>query len=197
MKKQPLICFVKKIFFITLIFIISFPVCAQNDAGHESHHVMGQMDTSFISQNKPGENKANSCPFSVMSDENNALVVQYQEKTYYFCCADCKKLFKENPQRYATKIKTIDFVTSQFKFTPALITVNKNDIVRLIVTSSDVTHGVYIKDYHINVPIEKGEKKVIEFVADKVGKFTIMCSVYCGPGHHQMKATLVVKNAIF
>jgi len=180
--------------FILLMCIIFFPLYAQTDVTQGHHHVMGQMDTSFISQNKPDENKANSCPFSVMSDENNTQVVRYQEKTYRFCCADCAKLFKENPQLYATKIKTIDFVASQFKFTPALITVNKNDIVRLMVTSTDVTHGVYIKDYHINVPIQKGEKKVIEFVADKVGTFAIMCSVYCGSGHHQMKATLVVKK---
>jgi cytochrome c oxidase subunit 2 len=33
---------------------------------------------------------------------------------------------------------------------------------------------------------------VIEFTPDKAGEFTLHCSVFCGFGHHGMKARLVV-----
>ncbi len=93
----------------------------------------------------------------------------------------------------ATKPKVFNIQTSQFKFTPSTITVNQNDHVRLIVTSKDVPHGIYIKAYKINVPFKKGEKKVINFVANKKGTFPILCSVYCGSGHHDMTGKLIVK----
>ena len=37
------------------------------------------------------------------------------------------------------------------------------------------------------------ETKKIEFIADKSGEFSILCSVYCGKGHHEMKAKLIVE----
>lgn len=175
-----------------LILLLALPVYAQDDHMHSNHHTMGQMDMP-MHQNVMHKSLLKICPYSVMTSENKELIGQYQNKTYHFCNPDIAKLFNSNPKYYSSKIKTINLNASQFKFVPATIIVNKNDIVQLIVTSKDVKHGIYIKAYKINVPINKGEKKVIEFVANKKGKFTIQCSVYCGPGHHNMKATLVVK----
>ncbi len=89
--------------------------------------------------------------------------------------------------------KTFNVKASQFKFSPSTITVRKNDTVRLILTSKDVTHGLYIKAYKINMRVKKGEKKTIKFVANKTGRFPFVCSVYCGSGHRVMKGMLIVK----
>jgi heme/copper-type cytochrome/quinol oxidase subunit 2 len=42
--------------------------------------------------------------------------------------------------------------------------------------------------------VKKGQKTEINFVAEKAGEFAIVCSVYCGPGHAEMKGKLIVKE---
>ena len=90
-------------------------------------------------------------------------------------------------------VKEIKVEAYQFGYSPERITVKKGQAVRLLVTSRDVTHGVYIKAYGINEKIEKGKITKIEFPADKKGEFDIICSVYCGSGHANMRATLAVE----
>jgi heme/copper-type cytochrome/quinol oxidase subunit 2 len=91
------------------------------------------------------------------------------------------------------QVKEINLEAYQFAFSPDTITVNKGDTVKIHATSRDVPHGVFIKEYGINKKVEKGKPADIEFVADKAGEFDILCSVYCGRGHQNMKGKLVVK----
>lgn len=93
-----------------------------------------------------------------------------------------------------SKIKDIKLEAYQYGFSPDPVVVKKGDIVRLKVTSRDVTHGMHIKEYGINLSVKKGEVKEIEFLADKAGKFDIICSVYCGRGHSEMKGRLIVEE---
>jgi len=118
----------------------------------------------------------------------------YNGKTYYFCCPSCIEEFKKDPAKYANKIKEIELEAYQFGFSPETITVKEGDIVKLKVTSRDVPHGVYIKEYGINQTVEKGQQKEVDFIADKTGEFDILCSVYCGSGHHQMQGKLIVEE---
>jgi len=118
----------------------------------------------------------------------------HKEKTYYFCCPGCIEEFKKDPGKYISKIKEIDLIAYQFGFSPEEIVVQKDDIVKLSATSKDVPHGIYIKEYGVNATLEKGEVENIEFIADKAGEFDIICSIYCGKGHHSMKAKLIVKE---
>jgi cytochrome c oxidase subunit 2 len=100
----------------------------------------------------------------------------------------------KEPQIIAFIIKEIKLEAFQYGFSPDPVVVKKGDKVRLIITSRDVTHGVYIKEYKINVAIKKGETKIVEFVADKEGEFAIICSVYCGIGHFKMRGKLIVER---
>lgn len=118
----------------------------------------------------------------------------HEGKTYYFCCAMCIDEFKKDPQKYISRIKEINLEAFQYGFSPDPLIVKKGDIVKLLVTSRDVTHGIYIKEYGVNVTIKKGEQKKIEFLADKIGAFDIVCSIYCGPGHSEMKGRLIVEE---
>lgn len=119
---------------------------------------------------------------------------EYDGKTYYFCCPSCIDTFKADPEKYISKIREFNFEAYQFGYSPERIEVKKGDIVRLLATSRDVPHGIYIKGYNINVTVKKDEIKKIEFIADKAGDFDILCSVYCGRGHHDMRAVLAVKE---
>ena len=89
-------------------------------------------------------------------------------------------------------VRVIKVVASKYKFSPDPIVIKSGEKARLIVTSSDVNHGLAIKDFNVNTVIEPGKTSTVEFVASKNGTFTIFCSVYCGPGHSHMHGTLTV-----
>lgn len=151
----------------------------------EEHVMEGQKTQS-------GENLG-ICP--VMHEAaSKEYTYTFEGQSYYFCCLMCAEKFRNNPQKYIAKIKQINLESFQFGFSPDSIVVKKDDIVKLVITSRDVPHGVYIKEYGINVDIKKGEVKKIEFIADKVGEFDILCSIYCGRGHSQMKGKFIVEE---
>lgn len=76
---------------------------------------------------------------------------------------------------------------------PQVITVFKGDKVRLRITGRDVVHGFAIGQLGIDeVMILPGETETVEFVADRVGRYTIYCNVWCSPSHYRMRGTLEV-----
>ena len=91
------------------------------------------------------------------------------------------------------EVKEFKITAKQFQFEPSTIEVSKGDRVRLIVTSTDVPHGIAISEYNINERLNPGEPVTIEFTADKEGTFTAFCSVFCGSGHSGMKGKIIVK----
>ena len=90
------------------------------------------------------------------------------------------------------EVKEFKMTAKQFQFEPSTIEVNKGDKVRLIVTSTDIPHGIAIKEYGINERLDPGKPVTIEFIADKQGTFTAYCSVFCGSGHSSMKGKIIV-----
>ena len=91
------------------------------------------------------------------------------------------------------EFKTIDVVASRYEFDPATVVVMKGDRVRLRLRSADRAHGVEIKAFRVKALIPKGGAIVtVEFVADRLGTFDIICSEYCGSGHSAMKGRLLV-----
>jgi len=100
----------------------------------------------------------------------------------------------EEPESTKEEVREIRLEAYQHGYSPEKIVVKKGTVVKLFATSRDVPHGVFIKEYGINEKVEKGKVKEITFVADKAGEFDIICSVYCGRGHHSMKSKLVVEE---
>ena len=90
-------------------------------------------------------------------------------------------------------IRTVEVKARKYMFIPDPIIVNLGEKVRLIVTSLDVTHGLAIDEFDINIILNAHQVRTVEFTADKKGTFTIYCSVYCGEGHTHMHANLIVK----
>ncbi|HAJ57062.1 MAG TPA: hypothetical protein DCL35_04755 [Candidatus Omnitrophica bacterium] len=89
--------------------------------------------------------------------------------------------------------RIIEVKASRYKFDPDPIVVKLGEKVRFEITSADVTHGLAIADFQVNISVLAGETKTAEFVADKKGSFHMHCSVYCGPGHSHMHGTLIVQ----
>ena len=58
---------------------------------------------------------------------------------------------------------------------------------------NDCLHGFEIKQFKVSKEIPRGSEPVtIEFTASEVGTFPILCSLFCGDGHNDMKGALVV-----
>jgi len=91
-------------------------------------------------------------------------------------------------------VRVIEVKASQFKFQPDPIVVKLGEKVKLVVTSADVTHGLAIGEFKVNLTIPTQETKTVEFIADQAGSFRVFCSVYCGSGHTHMQAKLIVQK---
>ena len=90
--------------------------------------------------------------------------------------------------------RVIEIVAKRFAFEPSRIEVDEGETVRLMVRSADGVHGFGIRKFKVAEEIPRGGAPVmIEFTAAASGEFEILCSEYCGKGHEQMKARLVVR----
>jgi cytochrome c oxidase subunit II len=89
---------------------------------------------------------------------------------------------------------TVDMVAKRFAFVPDRVEVVEGDEVTLAVRSADATHGIEIKSLKLKKEVPRGGSVVaLAFTAPAPGNYEIVCSEYCGRGHDDMKATLVVK----
>lgn len=87
----------------------------------------------------------------------------------------------------------IEIIAKRYAFEPAEIEVTEGERVRLQVRSGDGLHGFEIKRFKIAKEIPRGTTPVtIDFTASEAGRFPILCSVFCGDGHTDMKGMLVV-----
>ncbi len=89
----------------------------------------------------------------------------------------------------------IDIAASNWKFTPAKITVPVNEETTLRFTSTGGVHGVKSDDLGIpDTVISPGKFVEVKFTPKKAGTYVIHCSVVCGPGHPDMALTIVVTD---
>jgi len=115
------------------------------------------------------------------------------------------------PKTTTTRHISID--AHRFAYTPSRITVNKGDTVILQFSTSDVTHGLQLDGYPIELIARKGttfrkhdwmEDKdhlhrnwsrvsSVKFRAQRSGKFIFRCTETCGNLHPFMSGELIVK----
>lgn len=98
-----------------------------------------------------------------------------------------------NTTNSTVSVKEFNITAKQFSFEPNTITVNKGDTVRINARSTDVTHGLAIAQYDVDMQLAPGQTQTTTFTADTAGNFSFICSVFCGSGHGSMRGTLVVQ----
>lgn len=86
-------------------------------------------------------------------------------------------------QEITIKAKNFSFDQSEYH-------VKKGQSVKVTLVSEEGIHGINIKDYKVSLDSKKSSQV---FTPDKEGKYAIVCSIPCGTGHGDMKATLVVE----
>lgn len=89
--------------------------------------------------------------------------------------------------------RTFEMNARQFAFDPGILRANKGDRIEIHVTSSDVTHGLYVDGFGARTKIAPGQTGTLVFEATKTGRFAIRCSETCGVFHPFMTGTLIVE----
>ena len=81
------------------------------------------------------------------------------------------------------------------KLSPVLV-VPINKPVKLNLHSDDVIHSLYIPAFRIKEDVVPGKKNYMWFVAQQLGEYDVLCTVYCGLRHSYMETkTKVVSEA--
>lgn len=83
-------------------------------------------------------------------------------------------------------------------FEPSSFEVNKGDHVTIYLTNieqtTDELHGFGLLEYNINVVVDPGETKTIEFTAEKGGVYPYYCTNFCSALHQEMQGYMLVKG---
>ncbi len=64
--------------------------------------------------------------------------------------------------------------------------------VRLVMSSDDVIHSLYIPAFRLKMDLIPGRYSTTWFEANTAGNYTLFCAEYCGTQHSQMLARVVV-----
>ena len=83
-------------------------------------------------------------------------------------------------------------VASMWQFQPSEIYVPVGSEVDFYLTSKDVVHGFNIAQKNINMTAVNGAINKTTVKIDKPGVYDIVCHEYCGVGHQNMRAQVIV-----
>ncbi len=99
-------------------------------------------------------------------------------------------------ERTGTNV-TVKMTATRSTFEPSKVEVVQGDKVTVYLTNieqtTDELHGLGLCEYNINVVVDPGETKTIEFTADKAGVFPYYCTNFCSALHQEMQGYLLVK----
>ena len=90
--------------------------------------------------------------------------------------------------------RTFTVAARQYAFSPAVIEVNQDDLVRITFTTTDIPHSFTVDKYRIAKRVELGKSVVFEFRADQPGRFPIYCNLTIDERCKNMRGELVVKS---
>lgn len=85
-------------------------------------------------------------------------------------------------------------VAQMWQFQPSEVYIPVGSEVDFYVTSKDVVHGFNIAEKNVNLMAVYGNiiKSTVKF--DKPGVYKITCHEYCGVGHQNMQAQVIVND---
>jgi cytochrome c oxidase subunit II len=89
--------------------------------------------------------------------------------------------------------RTIAVTAKRFEFVPSTITLKKGETVKLLVTSEDVTHGLFLRPLKIDTDLTPGKTEELTVTPQSPGTFTAICHHFCGAQHGNMKLTVIVE----
>jgi cytochrome c oxidase subunit 2 len=91
-------------------------------------------------------------------------------------------------------VQTVSVLAQRFNFTPDEIKVKRGVPVDLELTTLDRLHGFDVPGLGLRAQIVPGETTHVKFTPDKAGRFPFHCDVFCGEGHEDMDAAIIVEE---
>src|SRR6476619_2792497 len=108
-------------------------------------------------------------------------------------CIPYNKTFTEpKVTKLDDKTYQVYAVAKMWQFEPSQIYIPVGSEVDFFLTSRDVVHGFNIAEKNVNLMAVYGNinKTTVKF--DKPGVYKIICHEYCGVGHQNMQAEVIV-----
>ncbi len=93
----------------------------------------------------------------------------------------------------AQEPRVINIVAHRFEFTPNQITLKKGEPVRLLLTSTDVTHGFFLRPLKIDEIIVPGKTTEVNLTPQAPGAYLLICDHFCGVNHAAMNMKIIVE----
>lgn len=90
-------------------------------------------------------------------------------------------------------VREFTIVGDHYAFSPATITVDRNDLVKITFTAKDIPHSFTIDSYRIAKRAAQGGTISFEFRADQAGSVPFYCNLSLDPKCKDMKGTLTVR----
>jgi cytochrome c oxidase subunit 2 len=112
-------------------------------------------------------------------------------------CLPYEKAYEEpKVVKLDNKTYQVYSVASMWQFQPSEIYIPKGSEVDFFLTSKDVVHGFNIAEKNVNMMAVYGNinKTTVKF--DKPGVYYITCHEYCGVGHQNMQAQVIVNDPL-
>jgi nitrous-oxide reductase len=81
----------------------------------------------------------------------------------------------------------------KYAFTPSVIEVRQDDLVRITLRSGDIPHSFTVDDYRIAKRVGAGQTVTFEFRADRPGTFPFYCNLKVDEGCRDMRGQLIVR----
>jgi cytochrome c oxidase subunit 2 len=89
--------------------------------------------------------------------------------------------------------RIVEITARRFEFSPAEVTLKKDEVVTLRLRSLDVTHGFFQRALGIDLEIEPGKVTEVTITPRSAGRYVTICDHFCGSGHGNMKMSFVVQ----
>jgi cytochrome c oxidase subunit 2 len=81
----------------------------------------------------------------------------------------------------------------KYAFTPSVIEVRQDDLIRITLRSEDIPHGFTVDEYRIAKRVGAGQTVTFEFRADRAGTFSFYCNLSLDEGCRNMRGQLIVR----
>lgn len=110
-------------------------------------------------------------------------------------CTPYSKIYNEpKVVKLDTNLYQVFVVAQMWLFQPEEIYIKTGSTVDFYLTSKDVVHGFNIFEKNVNLMAVYGgiNKMTVHF--DEPGVYHIVCHEYCGIGHHNMEASVIVNS---
>lgn len=102
---------------------------------------------------------------------------------------------KKTPTYGGPPDTVLSVVMKKWAIVPDRVVVRQGARVEMVVSTTDVEHGIAVPGLGINEPVQPARPAVVRFLAQTPGTYPMHCSILCGRGHDTMTGVIVITPA--